>query len=83
VYLEAVLNGRQVISEPPKISIKVRGAVSLLKGLRGDSVQAVINFQRTWTARQKLYTPQVELPTGVELVSMSPEQVELKVIRRN
>lgn len=83
VYLEAVPSGRQVISEPPKISLKVRGAVSLLKGLRGDAVQAVINFQRTWTSRQKMYTPQVELPPGVELVSMSPDQVELKVIRRN
>ena len=83
VYLEAVPNGRQVISEPPKITLKVRGAVSLLKGLREDSVQAVINFQRTWTSRQKMYTPQVGLPLGVELVSMSPEQVELKVIRRD
>ncbi len=83
VYLEAVPSGRQVISEPPKITLKVRGAVSLLKGLREDSVQAVINFQRTWTPLNKMYTPQVALPSGVELVSMSPEQVELKVIRRD
>ena len=83
VYLEAVPNGRQVIAEPPKIALTVRGAVSLLRGLREDSVQAVINFQRTWTSRNKMYTPQVALPSGVELVSMSPEQVELKVIRRD
>jgi YbbR domain-containing protein len=82
VVIEAVPFNRQVISEPTQVTLVVKGAVSLLRELRNDSLQAVINFRESWNPNIKLYQPKVELPDEVELVEMKPNQVHLDVIKK-
>jgi YbbR domain-containing protein len=82
VVIEAVPFNRQVISEPTQVTLVVKGAVSLLRELRNDSLRAVINFRESWNPNIKLYQPKVELPDEVELVEMKPNQVHLDVIKK-
>jgi hypothetical protein len=79
VYITAIPVGRQVVADPPQVDITVRGAVSLLRSLRSDSVQAVINFRQVWKSDVRSYIPQVKLPNGVELIAIAPAQVHLNV----
>jgi hypothetical protein len=82
VHLEAVPEGRQVIADPPYVTLTVKGAASLLKRVRRDSVRAVINFGRMWDPANKMYLPQVSLPEGIELIAVTPERVQLNVIKK-
>jgi hypothetical protein len=79
VYITSIPVGRQVAADPPQVDITVRGAVSLLRGLRSDSVQAVINFRQMWKPDVRSYAPQVKLPDGVDLMGITPAQVQLNV----
>jgi len=79
VIFEAIPQGRQVTAEPPTVEVTVKGAVSLLRGLRDTSVRAVINVQQVWQPGVKLYQPEVRLPSGVDLVGISPDRVQLNV----
>ena len=82
VSIEAVPSNRQVISEPSQVTLVVKGAVSLLRDLRNDSLRAVINFRKSWNPDVKMYQPEVNLPDGVELVTIKPNQVHLDVIKK-
>ena len=79
IVLDAVPSDREVISEPPVVAITVKGAVSLLKGLRSDSVRAEINFSQVWSPNEKTYQPKIALPEGVELIAITPGRVQLNV----
>ena len=79
IVLDAIPADRQVIAEPSVVAITVKGAVSLLKDLRSDSVRAVINFSRVWTPDKKTYQPEIALPAGVELIAITPGRVQLNV----
>jgi hypothetical protein len=82
VSIEAVPSNRQVISEPSRVTLVVKGAVSLLRDLRNDSLRAVINFQESWNPSIKMYQPMIKLPEGIELVDIKPNQVHLNVIKK-
>lgn len=72
--------GKQGISQPPLVSIKVRGAQSLLDNLSEDSVSVYVNAGGG-SAEDGSFIPQVKLPPGIELVFCRPARLNVTFMK--
>ena len=68
--------------DPDNVSVKVRGAVSLIKNLPSDSIAAYIEFPFQWREDITGLKPVVKLPPGVELLTIEPDTVLLTLTIR-
>ncbi len=75
-------HGRRVSLEPPSINVTLKGSARRLAKITPDSIDAYVNLNR-WNPEQKLYTPEFNLPPGLELISSNPDQVRVRVEVRN
>lgn len=61
--------------EPDNVSVKVSGAVSIVKNLTSDEIAAYIEFPSRWNEDITGMMPNITLPNGVELVEFEPDTV--------
>jgi len=71
-------HGRNVSFEPSTIKVVLKGPARRLAGLSPDSVDAYINLSK-WSSDKRSYSPEFNLPFGIELVKTSPEQVRVRM----
>ena len=67
------------VVSPDRLDLTLTGTFSQLQNLRPSDIRAVLNAKGRGAGTYTL-TPQVVLPQGVKLQSMSPEQVTLTLI---
>ncbi len=73
-----VPRGRRVLTEPSSIRVVIRGPSRRLAGLTVDSISAYVNLNFKPPETKKIQ-PTVNLPSGIELVSIVPEEVQVRV----
>ncbi len=67
---------------PPNISIRVKGAESLISNLDPAQITVYFNYQNQYQEGKVMYPVQVETPKGVSLISVSPKNFRLHLKRR-
>lgn len=61
--------------EPPTVSVKVSGAMSLIKNLTPEEIIAEVDFPRRWNSDNNVVIPIITLPEGLELVNCQPDTI--------
>ncbi|HHJ51658.1 MAG TPA: hypothetical protein ENJ89_00560 [Caldithrix abyssi] len=69
-------------ASPPNISIRVKGAESLISNLQSAQITVYFNYPLQYREGEVMYPVQVEAPDGVSLISVSPKQFRLHLKRR-
>ncbi len=67
---------------PPNISVKIKGAESLVTALQPSRITAYFDFSRFYTEGVLEYPVEVETPQGIGLISKSPQQFRLQLQKR-
>ncbi len=61
--------------DPDNITVKVRGAVSIIKSVSREDIKAYVDFPASWSEDITGVEPGISLPEGVELVDFEPDTV--------
>lgn len=67
---------------PPTISVKIKGAESLVTALKPSQITAYFDFSRFYSSGVLEYPVEVETPSGIGLISKSPQQFRLQLQKR-
>jgi len=67
---------------PPNISVRIKGAESLVSALQPSQITAYFDFSRFYTEGVMEYPVVVETPKGISLISKSPQQFRLQLQKR-
>jgi len=73
-----VPRGRQVSVEPSVIDVILRGPMRRLATQSEDSIDAFVNIA-LWEPTQREYSPEFNLPDGIEVIRVEPERVRVRV----
>ncbi|GBE29220.1 YbbR-like protein [bacterium BMS3Bbin04] len=69
--------GWQIILEPSVVDVRVKGISTRLATLTPDSIRAWVNLSN-WDRNQFEYTPEFDLPEGVELIDVTPGRIRVR-----
>jgi len=75
-------SGREVVVDPLATELELKGGISQLADLTIDSVKAFVDFKGFDMLRGGRTRVQVETPSGIELIRVTPPEVRLIVRRK-
>ncbi len=66
---------------PPTVTVKVKGSESLISNLTQNQITALFDYRIWYKSGKLMYSAQIDVPNGVEVIDISPKQFRLQLKR--
>ncbi|HBI26920.1 MAG TPA: hypothetical protein DDY25_04215 [Peptococcaceae bacterium] len=78
VTVQSISSDRLLVSSLPEVRVTAKGMRSIMNGISKDDFRAYVVIPEQ-DAGEKVFPVQVEVPSGVQVVSISPERVTVEL----
>jgi len=82
IQIVGIPNNLDASAVPPNVTIRVKGSDKYVTALNANQVTAIFNYRTSFENGKTFYPVDIQIPTEVKLMEISPENFRLRLKRK-